>query len=326
VAAQAGSEPYVEALAQVVFYWAYPGADAFGRTNIWQIMAGQRGGILGVLPARPKNHIGGMRDYMGPSQRWVVTPNNDTIYGAGSTDLTNDAVVIQTPTDSPEGLYWTIQITDVLTNVWHQLGSASKTSRARSLLVARLGLAAGRSASWMCCASPATGRYGMFSWLTDGIAELGLVAASSEGSGNSCKWNSTRGSSHRPRSAGWMATTLSDSAFLQRLGQTLPGPGSYRFFHGDAQWGGVDALERFHAPVEYGGDHGAVADLLAPHDLHWSNLAEGPGERVVPAGSVASLPATYHRGLGSFRLCTPPPISGHSQDSFTAGASGFGME
>jgi hypothetical protein len=50
VAAQAGSESYVEALARVVFYWAYPGVDTFGRTNVWQIMAGQRGTMLGILP------------------------------------------------------------------------------------------------------------------------------------------------------------------------------------------------------------------------------------------------------------------------------------
>jgi hypothetical protein len=134
VAAQAGSESYVEAMARVVFYWAYPGVDAFGRTNMWHIMAGQRGAMLGILPAGPKNHTGGLGDYMSPSQRWVVTPNNDTIYGAGFADLTGDAVVIQTPVDSPAGHYWTIQITDVLTNVCHQLGSASGTPGGKFLL------------------------------------------------------------------------------------------------------------------------------------------------------------------------------------------------
>jgi hypothetical protein len=134
VAAQTGSESYVEALARVVFYWAYPGVDAFGRTNMWQIMAGQRGTMLGILPAGPKNHTGGLGDYMSPSQRWVVTPNSDTIYGAGFADLTSEPVVIQTPTDSPEGHYWTIQIVDVLANVCHQLGSASQTPGGKFLL------------------------------------------------------------------------------------------------------------------------------------------------------------------------------------------------
>lgn len=135
VPAQAGSESFVEALARVVFYWAYPGVDVFGRTtNMWQIMDGQRGSMLGILPGGPKNHTGGLRDYMGPSQRWVVTPNNDTIYGAGLADLTSEAVVIQAPADAPPGHYWTIQVTDVLTNVWHQLGSASGTPGGKYLL------------------------------------------------------------------------------------------------------------------------------------------------------------------------------------------------
>lgn len=55
VAAQAGSESYVEALARVVFYWAYPGVDTFGRTNVWQIMAGQRGTMLGILPGAERH-------------------------------------------------------------------------------------------------------------------------------------------------------------------------------------------------------------------------------------------------------------------------------
>ena len=133
---QVASGAYVEALAQVVFYWAYPGVDTFGRApNMWQIMQGQRGTMLGILPGGPKNHTGGLRDYMAPSQRWVVTPNYDTIYGAGFADLTSEAVVIQTPTDTPAGHYWTIQITDVLTNVCHQLGSASSTPGGKFLLV-----------------------------------------------------------------------------------------------------------------------------------------------------------------------------------------------
>jgi hypothetical protein len=129
------SEAYLEALARTVFYWAYPGVDVFGRTSMWRQMEGQRGCLLGILPAAPKNHTGGLSDYMSPGQRWVVTPNNDTIYGAGFADLTNEAVVIQTPTDVPDGHYWTVQIVDVMTTVRHQLGSASSTPGGKFLLV-----------------------------------------------------------------------------------------------------------------------------------------------------------------------------------------------
>ena len=52
---------------------------------------------MGLFPGAPKNRMGYLDDYMPPSQRKVVTPNNDTIYGVGFADLTDDAVVIQTP-------------------------------------------------------------------------------------------------------------------------------------------------------------------------------------------------------------------------------------
>jgi hypothetical protein len=135
VGAQVASEAYVESLGRVVFYWGYPRVDTFGRTNMWQIMDGHRETMLGILPAGPKNHTGGLGDYMSPAQRWVVAPKSDTIYGAGFADLTSDAAVVQTPTDAPEGHYWTIQIVDVMTNVVHQLGSASATPGGKFLLV-----------------------------------------------------------------------------------------------------------------------------------------------------------------------------------------------
>jgi hypothetical protein len=135
VPAQAGSDDFIEALARVVFYWAYPGVDTYGRTNVWQIMEGERGTLLGILPGGPKNYTGGLGDYMSPAQRWVVTPNYDTIYGAGFFDLNADAVVVQTPVDVPTGHYWTIQIVDVMTNVVHQLGSARGTAGGKFLLV-----------------------------------------------------------------------------------------------------------------------------------------------------------------------------------------------
>lgn len=105
VAATVASEAFVEALGRVVFYWGYPAVDAFGRTNMWAIMAGRRGTMLGILPAGPKNHTGGLADYMSPAQRWVVTPNSDTFYGAGFADLSTEAVVVQTPSEVPDGHY-----------------------------------------------------------------------------------------------------------------------------------------------------------------------------------------------------------------------------
>ncbi|RGP47661.1 hypothetical protein AWH04_23675 [Rhodococcus erythropolis] len=135
VPATLAAESYVEALARIVYYWGYPAVDTFGRTNMWEIMDGKTGLQLGLLPGAAKNYTGALTDYMSPAQRWVVSPNNDTIYGAGFADLTDETAVIQTPTEVPDGHYWTIQIVDVLTNVTHQLGSATGTPGGKFLLV-----------------------------------------------------------------------------------------------------------------------------------------------------------------------------------------------
>jgi hypothetical protein len=60
LAAQVGSESYVEALAREVFYWGYPGVDTFGRTNMWQIMDGRRGSK--ALRHAPRTLTGSLRD------------------------------------------------------------------------------------------------------------------------------------------------------------------------------------------------------------------------------------------------------------------------
>ncbi|MDM0109788.1 DUF1254 domain-containing protein [Variovorax sp. J22R24] len=134
VPAQLANAKYVESLARIVYYWGYPAVDTFGRTSSWQLMK-EPGATLGLFPGAPKNRMGYLADYLPPSQRKVVTPNNDTIYGVCLFDLASDSVVIQTPTDVPKGHYWTIQIVDLFTNVTHQLGSASGTPGGKLLLV-----------------------------------------------------------------------------------------------------------------------------------------------------------------------------------------------
>ena len=136
VPARLADENYVASLARIVFYWGYPAVDTFGRTSSWEAMkTSGPGASLGLFPAAPKNRLGYLDDYMPAAQRHVVTPNNDTIYGAGFADLTTDAVVIQTPIDAPPGHYWTIQFVDLFTTVIHQLGSASATPGGKFLLV-----------------------------------------------------------------------------------------------------------------------------------------------------------------------------------------------
>jgi hypothetical protein len=74
--AQLANEQYVEALAHVVYYWAYPGIDVMTRTGQWALLKDGPGALLGLFPGGPVNTSGCLSDYMPPPQRMVVTPNN----------------------------------------------------------------------------------------------------------------------------------------------------------------------------------------------------------------------------------------------------------
>jgi hypothetical protein len=133
--ARLANEEYVEALARIVYYWAYPAVDITSRTSMWELMKEGPGLMFGIGPGSPVNESGCIAGYLPPTQRIVVTPNNDTFYGAAFLDLGREPVVIQTPTDVPEGHYWVMQIADVFTNVVHTLGSAWATPGGKFLLV-----------------------------------------------------------------------------------------------------------------------------------------------------------------------------------------------
>jgi hypothetical protein len=135
VPAQLANEAYVEALARIVYYWAYPAIDQQGRHSMWEIMKDGPGLMFGMVPGAPRNTMGTMGAYLVPAQRIVVTPNNDTFYGGAFADLTEDPMVVQTPTNAPAGHYWTIQIVDAFSNVIYQIGSASDTPGGKYLLV-----------------------------------------------------------------------------------------------------------------------------------------------------------------------------------------------
>jgi len=135
VPAQIANEHYIEALAHLVYYWAYPAIDVMARTSQWETMKDGPGTMLGIFPAGPVNTSGCLSDYIAPSQRVVVTPNNDTIYMSSFVDLGREPAIIQTPTRVPKAHYWTIQVADVFTNVIYQLGSAAGTEGGKYLLV-----------------------------------------------------------------------------------------------------------------------------------------------------------------------------------------------
>lgn len=133
--AKVANEDFVKALARIVYYWAYPAIDVTSRTSMWELMKDGPGTMFGVGPGSPMNESGCIANYLPPAQRIVVTPNSDTFYGEAFLNLGVEPVVVQTPAEVPQGHYWTMQITDVFTNVAHTVGSAWGTPGGKYLLV-----------------------------------------------------------------------------------------------------------------------------------------------------------------------------------------------
>ena len=67
--AQLANEDYVEALARIVYYWAYPAIDMTSRTSMWELMKGGPGLMFGVGPGSPVNASGCIAGYLPPAQR-----------------------------------------------------------------------------------------------------------------------------------------------------------------------------------------------------------------------------------------------------------------
>ena len=70
---------------------------------MWELMKDGPGLMSGIGPGAPQNESSCLSDYLSPAQRIIVTPNNDTFYGPAFLDLGTEPVVVQTPTDAPEG-------------------------------------------------------------------------------------------------------------------------------------------------------------------------------------------------------------------------------
>ena len=79
IPAQLANEEYVEALARIVYYWAYPAIDVTSRTVMWELMKEGPGLMFGIGPGSPVNESGCLSGYLPPTQRIVVTPKNDTV-------------------------------------------------------------------------------------------------------------------------------------------------------------------------------------------------------------------------------------------------------
>jgi hypothetical protein len=111
---------YVRAIARAAYIWGWPMVNMLNRrARITQ--APEPGLMGGVLPVAPKGHLGMLHDYIQPSERFVVCPNQDVVYGLGFFDLDTQPVVIQVPDFGDR--FWVYALYDQRTDQFGELGS-----------------------------------------------------------------------------------------------------------------------------------------------------------------------------------------------------------
>ncbi|WP_324353010.1 DUF1254 domain-containing protein [Methyloceanibacter sp.] len=110
---------YVRAVARTAYIWGWPMVNMLNRyTRITQ--APEPALMDGVIPVAPRGHLAMLHDYIKPSQRFVVCPNQDVVYGLGFFQLDTEPVVIQVPDFGDR--FWVYALYDQRTDQFGELG------------------------------------------------------------------------------------------------------------------------------------------------------------------------------------------------------------
>lgn len=113
------SPAYVAAVGQMAYIWGWPLVNMQNRQTLFAT-APEPGLLGGVLPVAPLNQLSMLHDYLEPDQRFVTSPNQDVVYGAGFLALDQDAVVVQVPDFGDR--FWVYQIVDQRTDSFARMG------------------------------------------------------------------------------------------------------------------------------------------------------------------------------------------------------------
>lgn len=87
---------YVKMVGQMAYIWGYPMVNMHNRRLAFS-QAPSAGLLGGTVPFAPPGHNAMLTDYIKPSQRFIVCPNQDVTYGAGFTLLDKEPSVFQVP-------------------------------------------------------------------------------------------------------------------------------------------------------------------------------------------------------------------------------------
>ncbi|WP_250462238.1 DUF1254 domain-containing protein [Microbulbifer litoralis] len=126
------SPAYAAAIGRFAYIWGWPLVNMHNRQTLFST-APHPGLLGGVLPVAPLNQLAMLSDYLAPEQRFVTSPNQDVVYGAGFLALDKEPVVIQVPDFGDR--FWVYQVVDQRSDSFAAMGIQYSTKPGHYLLV-----------------------------------------------------------------------------------------------------------------------------------------------------------------------------------------------
>jgi hypothetical protein len=126
------SPAYARSVGRLAYIWGWPLVNMHNRQKLFA-MAPQPGLLGGVLPVAPLNRLAMLSEYLAPQQRFVTSPNQDVVYGAGFLALDREPVVVQVPDFGHR--FWVYQIVDQRSDSFAKMGAQYGTRPGHYLLV-----------------------------------------------------------------------------------------------------------------------------------------------------------------------------------------------
>ena len=125
---------YVQLVGRMAYVWGYAMVNAHNRRAAFS-EAPEPGLLGGIVPVAPIGYNSMLTDYVDPSERFIVCPNQDVVYGTGFTDLAKEPSVFQVPDFGDR--FWVYALYDQRTDEIGQFGKQYGTEPGFYMIVGR---------------------------------------------------------------------------------------------------------------------------------------------------------------------------------------------
>jgi hypothetical protein len=125
---------YVQMVGRMAYVWGYAMVNAHNRRVAFAEVP-EPGLLGGVVPMAPVGYNSMLTNYIAADERFIVTPNQDVVYGAGFTALDKEPTVFQVPDFGDR--FWVYPLYDQRTDEIGQFGKQYGTEPGFYMIVGR---------------------------------------------------------------------------------------------------------------------------------------------------------------------------------------------